>query len=311
MTLVPRRASLYLQLTKAGLATLVVATTVVGYVVASEGPLDGPRLLWTVLGTALAAGGSLALNQWAEVEPDGRMERTRCRPLPSRRLSRREGLVLGIALAAVGVMVLAWRVNRLTAALALAVILTYTLIYTPLKPRTSLCTLVGAVCGAIPPMIGWAAASPGAGRLAAGAWVLASILFVWQVPHFLSLAWLYREDYARGGFRVLPVVEPSGRVAFQAIVLYTLALMPLALGLTIAGIAGPLYTVGSIILGTLLSFVALESYRLRSNTSARRLFVGTVVYLALLLALVVTDHLRANNAPLLAESSVASAACPR
>ncbi|MEW6364363.1 MAG: heme o synthase [Acidobacteriota bacterium] len=286
---VARRTSLYLQLTKAGLAALVVATTVVGFVVASDGPLDLPRLLWTVLGTALAAGGSLALNQWLEVEPDGRMERTRARPLPSRALERREGLVLAIALAGSGVMLLAWRVNRLAAALAFAVILTYAVVYTPLKPRTSLCTLVGAVCGAIPPMIGSAGAS---GRLGAGAWILASILFIWQVPHFLSLAWLYREDYARGGFRVLPVVEPSGRVAFQAIVLYTLALIPVTLGLSIAGAAGPLYTGGSVVLGALLAFAAVEFFRLQSNASARRLFAGSIVYMALLLALVVSDRLR-------------------
>ena len=162
-----------------------------------------------MLGTALAAAGSMALNQVLEADRDARMERTQKRPLPAGAIGRRAALVFGLVAASLGLAVLTVRATAVTALLGLTVVLVYTLVYTPLKPRTPLCTLVGAVCGAIPPMMGWAATGA---ALSFGAWLLAGVLFLWQIPHFLALAWLYREDYERGGFRMLPVVDPSGRV---------------------------------------------------------------------------------------------------
>ena len=199
----------YPELTKVRLTALVVATTAVGFLMAGGGHHDGATLALTVLGTALAAAGSMALNQVMEVARDARMERTKNRPIPTGVLTARHGLVFGVVVATVGLAVLAAAANTLTALLGLTVVLVYTLVYTPLKSRSPLCTLAGAVCGAIPPMMGWTATGA---PLAFGAWLLAGVLFLWQIPHFLALAWLYREDYARGGFRMLPVVDASGRV---------------------------------------------------------------------------------------------------
>ena len=200
--------SSYLELGKARLSTLVVATTAVGFAVA-PGRFDALLFAWTLLGTTLAALGANSLNQWAERERDALMERTRTRPLPSGRLAAREALAAGVLESLGGVALLAALVNLLTALLAAFVILLYVLVYTPMKSRSHLNTLVGAVCGAIPPMMGWTAVT---GALDPGAYILAAVLFVWQIPHFLALAWLYREDYQRGGYKMLPHSDPSGRL---------------------------------------------------------------------------------------------------
>jgi protoheme IX farnesyltransferase len=197
--------------------------------------------------------------------------------------------------ASAGLAVLAVAANPVTALLGLIVVLTYTLVYTPLKPRTPLCTLAGAVCGAIPPMMGWAATGGGIGF---GAWLLGGALFLWQIPHFLALAWLYREDYERGGFRMLPVVDASGRVTGQMAVLYSLALVPLGVLAALGGITGWLFAGGSVVLGSGLVALSMRLATLRTDSVARRLFLATLAYLPLLLGLMVADKLPA--APVLA-----------
>jgi protoheme IX farnesyltransferase len=277
----------YAELTKVRLTSLVVATAGVGFVMAGRSPLDASTLAWTVLGTALAAAGSMALNQVIEADRDARMERTKSRPLPGGAIGRRHALLVGLITASVGLILLAVRVRPLTAVLGLAVVLIYTLVYTPLKPRTPLCTLVGGICGAIPPMMGWTATGAG---LSFGAWVLAGVLFLWQIPHFLALAWMYRDDYRRGGFRMLPVVDPSGRATGLIAVLYSLALLPVGLPAILGGMTGWLFVVGSLALGAGLVTLALCLAAFRSEPVARRLFLATLAYLPLLLGLMVADR---------------------
>jgi len=282
-----RRVGPYLELTKARLSALVVMTALVGFVIGSPGPIDPIRLVWTLLGTALAAGGANALNQWWEVERDRLMARTRGRPLPSRRLSRGGALLYGAAITIAGPALLALWVGTLPALLALAAATLYVFVYTPLKARSPLCTLAGAVVGAIPPLLGWAAA---AGSIQAGGWVLGTILFIWQIPHFLALAWLYREDYARADFRMLPVVDRGGHTTFRMVLLYSLVLPPAALALTLTGAAGPLYAAGSLLLGLALLLLGMQLYRRRGDREARRLFLASVIYLPLLLGLMMIDR---------------------
>jgi protoheme IX farnesyltransferase len=293
-----RMTKLYLELAKARLSLLVLLTTLVGAVLGrSSGFLDNWTLLWTLLGTALAAAGANALNQWLERELDTRMERTRNRPLPAGKMSPRHALLFGMGSAVAGVAVLASLVNTLAAALALSVILFYTLVYTPLKRRSTFCTLAGAVCGAIPPMIGWAAST---GRLDTGAWLLGAVLFVWQIPHFFSLAWLYRHDYARGGFRMLPVVDRAGDLTCRALLMFAMVLVPLGLTVTLTGMAGPLFALGSILLGMGWLVLGVRLYRDRSDANARKMFLGSLVYLPLLLGLMVADRGPADGEMLLA-----------
>jgi protoheme IX farnesyltransferase len=275
------------ELTKARLTLLVVATAVVGFLMAGAPRQGAAALAWTVIGTALAAAGSMALNQVLEAKRDARMDRTRNRPVPSGAIGRRTALIFGTLTATAGLGALALATTVLTSLLGLATVLIYTLVYTPLKPRTPLCTLAGAVCGAIPPMMGWTATGA---TLSFGAWVLAGVLFLWQIPHFLALAWLYREDYARGGFRMLPVVDPSGRVTGQMAVLYALALVPVgALG-ALGGLTGWVFAAGSLALGSALVAFALRLAKLRTEPVARRLFLATLAYLPLLLGLMVADR---------------------
>ena len=278
---------LYAELTTARLVALVLFSTVVAFLVASDARVRWLTLLWTIIGTGLAALGANGLNQVAEVQPDGRMDRTRGRPLPARRMAVRRAFVVTTAMAASGVGILALRVNMLTAGLGLLAVLLYLLLYTPMKKRGPACTLAGAVCGALPPMMGWSAAT---GRLDLGAWVLGATLFVWQIPHFLSLAWLHRADYARGGFRVLPVVDGSGRTTCELALLYSLALIPLGLTATLIGLAGWIFAGGSLILGVAFAAQAFGLYRRCSDVQARRLFLTSVIYLPLLLGLMAADR---------------------
>ena len=281
-----------LELTKARLVTLVLVTTAVGFVLASRQPFAWATFAWTLLGTAFAAAGVMSLNQAIEWRRDALMERTRTRPVPSGTVSPRQAAGFGAALAAVGLAVLAVRVNALTAWLGLAVVLVYIAVYTPLKTRSTLCTLAGAVCGAIPPMMGWSGA---AGRLEFGAWILAFLLFVWQIPHFLALAWMYRADYERGGFRMLPLVDPSGAITSRIAVLYCIALLPVGLVATMAGMSGWIATFGALACGGGLLLLGAQLSRTRSDASARRLFLGTLAYLPLLLAFLVLDRAPART----------------
>lgn len=276
----------YLELAKARLGALVVLTACVGYVLGSRGDVSPLGLAAAVVGTALSSFGANILNQWWETERDRLMLRTRERPLPAGRIERGEAAILGIVTSAAGLTVLALGTNWLTTLLSFLVILVYVLVYTPLKVRTPLNTVVGAICGAVPPMMGWAAAT---GRLDAGAWILGGVLFAWQIPHFLALAWLYREDYARGGFRMLPAVDDEGRLTGRLAFLYAAALLPITAALSTFGVTGWAFLLTSQVVG--IAFVGLGwlFLRTRSRLAARRLFLASILYLPVLLGLMVAD----------------------
>ena len=277
----------YLELTKARLSALVVLTTAAGFVLGHKGTLDLGRLAATLLGTSMVAGGANAFNQWMEINRDARMVRTADRPLPSGRMKPPHAVMFASIITLTGIALLAVVAGVLTAGLALAATFIYLLIYTPLKPLTPFNTLFGAVTGAIPPMMGWAAAS---GNLGFGAWLLGALLFSWQIPHFMALAWLYREDYERGGFRMLPAMDRSGQLTCQVVVLFSIAMISVGIMFPVAGIAGWTYTVGSLLLGLGMFLFCVKLYNERSLTCARRLFVASVIYLPLLLGLLIADH---------------------
>ena len=280
-----RRLGAFLTLTKPEITFNVVLTALVGFLAAAHGAVDVFTLLRTLLGTALVAGAASALNQWVERDRDAMMKRTIRRPLPARRLTPRESLAFGIGLGLAGTAYLAASVGLLAAALAALTAASYLLVYTPLKRLTSLATVVGAVPGAIPPMIGWAAAR---GRLDAGAWVLFLILFFWQMPHFLALAVLYRKDYARAGFRVLPVEDPDGASTGRQSVLYALALLVVSLLPTPLGMAGPLYFFGALALGGGFLYYGVRlAVSPGSHVRASGLFRYSLLYLPALCALMV------------------------
>ena len=279
----------YLELAKFRLSGMVLLTTAVGFVLAPHGPSAGTTLLWALLGTALSAAGANTLNQLLEIDRDRLMERTRARPLPSGQISRAGALATGLGSIIAGLAVLAAGTNMLTTALSALVIVLYVLVYTPMKLHSSLNTLVGAVCGAIPPMMGWTAAS---NQIGFGALLLGCILFLWQIPHFFALAWLYRDDYRRAGFRMLPLVDPRGRLSGRIALVHTLALVPLGAGAWAAGFAGQYFLVGSIALSLAFSYCGWELLRWASRAAARRLFLASLVYLPFLLGLMVADRTR-------------------
>jgi len=274
-----------LLLSKARLCLMVLITTMVGYLLAVP-TVDGIVLLATMVGTTLTAFGANALNQYRERDIDARMERTRLRPLPAGRLTAEVALVYGVAVSLLGTFILlAWS-GPLPAGLAALTILLYVLVYTPMKRVSTLNTLVGAVCGAIPPLIGWAAAT---GGLETGGWLLFALLFVWQMPHFLALAWMYRKDYERGGLCMLPVVDPTGRITFPVTVFFAMLHLPLGLMVTLSGVAGPWFALGSLGLGLWWCWLGLRLYRSHSDRDARRVFLASLVYLPLALLLMLAD----------------------
>lgn len=285
-TSIRQRLSDYLALTKPRVVLMVLITTFVGYYLGATGGIDAWPLAHTLLGTALAAGGTLTLNQFMERHRDARMHRTRTRPLPDGRLAPIEALVFGIALATVGLAYLACFVGPLACGLTATIGITYLLVYTPLKPVTSLCSLVGAVPGALPPVVGWAAAR---GEIGFEAWLLFAIMFLWQVPHTLAIGTLYREDYARAGIRVLPVVDWSGKSTGMHSVTNCLALLPVALMPTLVGMAGRAYFVAALVAS--VAFLASAIALMRSGTArdARRLLLASLVYLPVLLAIMAFD----------------------
>lgn len=276
-----------MELTKARLSALVLLTTAVGYVLASLDGMDWLRFTWTVLGTALAAGSASAFNQVWEINRDRLMLRTRNRPLPSGTMSVTHSILAATIMGAGGVAMLALFVNNAAAGLALTTIVLYVLLYTPLKVRSTLNTLVGAVCGALPPMIGWVAAT---NRLDEGAWVLGAILFIWQLPHFFALAWLYRKDYERGGYAMLPVIDRDGHITCQVIIITCLMLLPLGLLATLLDVAGYVYAMGSLLLGLWMFALCVRLYFERTDANARRVFLASIAYLAALLCLLVIDR---------------------
>jgi len=276
----------YVQLSKARLNAMVVVTTAVGYLLAAPRPLPWMTLLWTCLGVFLAAIGASAFNQAFEAKRDARMQRTHTRPVPSGRISLAAAITFGLLASIIGVAIICPTSTPLAAVLTILNILFYALVYTPMKPMSSANTLVGAVVGALPPMIGWAAAT---GTLDAGALLLGGILFVWQIPHFLALAWLYREDYARGGYKMLSNTEPTGRASGLMAITYALALIPLSLALVYRGHAGIIFGATSIVLGAWLVWMAMRFAATKTKAAARALFLCSVIYLPMLLCVLVCD----------------------
>lgn len=279
------------QLSKGPLSVLVMATAGAGFVLSSHGSYPTSRLMVMLLGVALCAGGANAFNQYLERNLDRKMTRTRNRPLPSGRMQPHQAFIAAWLLVVCGIAILLFGCGWLPAVLAGVNAAVYVLIYTPMKRHSSLCTLVGALVGALPPVIGWTAAT---GTIATGAWVLAAVLFTWQIPHFLSLAWLYREDYARAGFRLLPVTDAAGKWTFPLILLYSLALVPVTLSAALAGMAGALYAVGSVALGSAMVMLGVGLIWRRNGAMARQVFAGSLLYLPALLGLMIVDRAAAH-----------------
>jgi heme o synthase len=274
------------ELVKARLTLLVLLTTAVGFYLGSESPINYAALFHVVFGTAAAAAGAAALNQWWERRVDALMRRTRTRPIPAGRMQPLQALALGAILSIFGVCYLAIVCNTLSAALTAITVAIYIFAYTPLKRASSANTAVGAVPGAIPPMIGWAAAS---GRVSAGAWALFAIVFLWQLPHFFAIAWMYREDYSRAGFRMISSDDRTGERSASQSVFFCILLLVIAGLPTFLGIANFVYLAIELLLGGLFITVAMRFLRMRTASAARLLFLASIVYLPLLLgALVLT-----------------------
>ena len=278
---------LYATLTKARLSTLVVITTAVGFIMACDADIDWIMLLWTVIGTMACALSANALNQVFETHRDKLMDRTRGRPTPSGALSTRHAFVFAVLIGYGGLLMLALLVNLAAAGLALLTILLYLLGYTPLKPVSTLNTIVGAIVGGIPPLIGWVAVR---NEIGVQALILGGILFVWQLPHFLSLAWLYRDQYAGAGFRMLPVVKGGDNLTAEVTLLTSLLLIPLGLAATLSGMAGLVYSAVSILLGLGFSWYALRFFIKRDRPTARATFLFSLLYLPILLAALVANR---------------------
>jgi heme o synthase len=283
---VRRRALDFVELTKPRVVLMVLVTTTVGFYLGSQGAPDYVSLLHTLFGTALAGGGTLTLNQLLEREADAKMERTRLRPLPDGRLQPMDALVFGTLITVSGLLYLTLTVNPLSAQVTATIVVTYLFAYTPLKKKTSLCSIVGAVPGALPPVIGWAAARE---TLNLEAWVLFTIMFLWQMPHSLAIGWLYREDYARAGFRLLPVIDQDGKSTGRQIVSNCLALLAVGLIPTLIGFTGTLYFFCALLLGSIFLWYGISLARSRSQVAARHLLFASLVYLPVLLAVMAFD----------------------
>ncbi len=281
-----RRALDFFELTKPRVVLMVLVTTVVGFYLGAETPAYG-LLIETLIGTALAAGGTLALNQFMERDADGLMERTRRRPLPDGRVQPTEALFFGILITAAGLLILAFRVGTLSAVVTAFITLSYLFVYTPLKQRSSLCGVLGAVPGALPPVIGWAAAR---GEIGVEAWILFAILFFWQIPHTLAIARLYREDFARAGIRFLPVIEPNGESTGRQIISYCMALLAVSLLPTLLGFAGSVYFLVALLLGMYFLASGVGLAMAQSLTAARRLLFASLIYLPVLLVVMALDR---------------------
>jgi protoheme IX farnesyltransferase len=276
----------YVELAKPRILSMVLVTTTIGFFLAAKGIHPLPTLLVTLLGVGCATGGSAALNNYLERDADGKMERTRHRALPAGTIQPSNALAFGISLVLIGLVALIWAVNLLTAFLVLLASFLYVLVYTPMKRLTWLNTTFGAIPGAIPPMCGWAAAT---GRLDPGAWVLFLILFAWQHPHFYAIAWMFRDDYRNAGFKMLPVVDPSGASTFRQTILFAVLLIGVSVLPTIIGMTGKVYCIGALVMGVALLVVGALFTRSKSFLDARRLLKASVVYLPLLLLLIIVD----------------------
>ena len=284
----PARLADYAALTKPRLNALVVATSAAGYYLGASIGVDLSSMIVAVVGTALVAGGAAALNQLYERETDALMIRTRTRPLPDGRVHPSEARVFGILLAAAGLGLLALRTNVLATALAASTLVIYLAVYTPMKRRSPGSTLVGAIPGALPPLIGWTASH---GSMALGGAALFFIVFLWQIPHFMAIAWLYRDDYARAGFPMLPVIDPTGNLAGRQAAIYAAGLLPVSLVPAYAGLAGPAYLIAAIVLGSALLWLSFAFARRRTDRAARALFVASLIYLPLIWIVMILDKI--------------------
>jgi protoheme IX farnesyltransferase len=278
----------YFELTKPRIAFLLVLIAAAGFYLGSDRGFDWTLFFNSMFGITLLAFGVATLNQFIERDIDGLMERTANRPLPSGRLSAAEALVFGLVLCVFSEIYLVFFVNGLTAILGLFVIIGYVLLYTPLKTRTSASTAIGAFPGALPPLMGFTAAS---GKITAGAWVLFAILFLWQFPHFLAIAWMYRDQYAKAGILMLPVVEPEGKITARQIVIFTVLLLPVSIAPFFLQFAGFVYLIGAILLGAWFLYTSIQTARTKTIPQARKLLLVSVLYLPLIFALLVFDHL--------------------
>jgi protoheme IX farnesyltransferase len=276
-------------LTKPEVNFLVLVSALVGFYLATQGGVNGWLLFHTLMGTLLVASGTGTLNQFLERHTDALMRRTANRPLPAGRLAPAGAFWFGILLSIAGGAELWIAANPLASALALATLATYLVLYTPLKRQTPLCTLVGAIPGAMPPLIGWAAVRNGLG---AEAWVLYGILFLWQFPHLLAIAWMYREDYARAGLQMLPRRDRDGRATMRRVLGCTLALLPVSLIPAFTGRAGWLYSVGAGTLGAGFLYCGARMAASRTNALAKQLLMASIVYLPLVFALLMFDRTR-------------------
>ncbi len=275
----------YLQLSKSRIVLMVLITTAAGFLFATD-HVDGMLMLHALLGTALVAAGTNALNQYVEREHDAHMHRTRTRPLPAGRITPRAALVFSSGIAIVGTVYLGLAVNWLTAALGAFTLASYIFIYTPLKRISTINTLIGAIPGAVPPLMGWTAAT---NELALGGWIIFGILFLWQLPHFMAISWLHREDYARGGFAMLAVRDADGAAVARQAIFYTLALIPVSVAPSLLGMTGTTYFIGAAAAGTALLAATIRFFFDRGQRNARSLFMISNLYLITVMLLLVVS----------------------
>ncbi len=271
---------------KPGIICMILVTATLGYFLARIEPVNWIEFAIFLLGTGLSCGGAGVLNNYLERDFDIKMKRTMKRPLPSGQVQPQDALVFGISIVIIGTILLVWQVNVLTGFLALSTTFLYVLVYTPLKRVSWLNTIVGAIPGAIPPLGGWAAAT---GTLSYEAWILFLILFAWQHPHFYAIAWMYKEDYERGGFRMLPFYDPSGERTFRQIIWFSLLLLFVSLMPSFVGMSGTLYLITSFLSGVALLGVGIMLAESGSVADARRLLKASILYLPGLLAFIVLD----------------------
>ncbi|HQX56492.1 MAG TPA: heme o synthase [Pyrinomonadaceae bacterium] len=280
------KAAAYFELTKPRIAFLLVLTSAAGFYIGTQGEFPIGLFIHSMIAITILASGVATLNQWFERSLDPKMERTAKRPLPSNRVTPNAALTFGVLNCAVAEAYLFFFVNGLTAFLGLLVIIGYVLLYTPLKTRTTACTAIGAFPGALPPLMGFTAAT---GEITMIAWALFAIQFFWQFPHFFAIAWMYRVQYRRAGIKMLPAVEPDGRITFRQIVMFTVLLVPVSLAPFFLGIDGIVYLVGAVILGGWFLWASIRSALSKSNQSAKALLLVSVIYLPLLFILMVAD----------------------
>ncbi len=277
----------YFELTKPRIAFMLVLTSAAGFYLGADKGFDSVLFINSMIGITLLAFGVATLNQVWERKTDALMERTATRPLPTQKLTVAEALIFGISLCLTAEIYLAFLVNNLTAILGLIVIVGYVLLYTPLKTRTSASTAIGAIPGAMPPLMGYTAA---ANEITLGAWVLFAFLFLWQFPHFLAIAWMYKEQYAKAGILMLPVIEPEGKITARQIVIFTVLLLPVSLAPFFIGIAGWIYLIGASLLGIWFLTASIKAARAKTVEQARKLLLVSVLYLPIIFALMVFNH---------------------